>query len=49
MPARPPKTVQRSPHLPAPRLTLWAPILLALFGAILWLALVALARIPAEF
>lgn len=49
MPRRPRKSRPQAPHLPAPRLTLWAPILLALFGAILWLALVELARIPADF
>lgn len=49
MPARRRKAISRSPHLPAPRLTLWAPVLLTVFGATLWLALVELARIPAEF
>ncbi|WP_274962597.1 hypothetical protein [Thioclava electrotropha] len=37
------------PHLPAPRATLWSALLVALFGAALWLGLLAILKFSNGF
>lgn len=43
------RKIDGPPHLPAPRATLWSALLVALFGAALWLGLLAILKFSNGF